>query len=219
LPLASYRVNWGDGNKSIESGLKINSKPSADDPFILAHYYKFNESCSNPVDEDKDGTVDYCIYHPKVQVEDNWDMTGDKLFGQEIRVYRTGFDQAAPADLEVSFNDANGNGYLDFDGSATATMPQEQSFEVVNSIPVGKDLYWEISDVSDDTIFDVVKLLAPYYEGYDDGHLKNNQRARVTLEMENIGNLATGTYRGSITVRNINDYNDYAVVNTQLTIP
>jgi hypothetical protein len=67
FPMTSYRVDWGDGEQSAISNLKIAPRLDSKNPHIMLHTYVC-ESNNN------------CEFTPKVQIQDNWGMCngGDK---------------------------------------------------------------------------------------------------------------------------------------------
>ena len=111
LPITGYKVDWGDGNKTIASGIKINQSPSVNNPHTLYHYYNYWDIKSKDITaDDKDGIlcknckewlssktadtdcqkaglegVNICRLQPKVQIVDNWNWcnatTGKKNEG------------------------------------------------------------------------------------------------------------------------------------------
>ncbi len=196
VPLVSYSVNWGDGQSTSESGLRIAPKTSLDNPHILVHYYQFNNNCTGgTVHYDEAGQVDYCLYRPQVTIRDNWGLSGTNNFSHYIRVYRpgtslqTGVLEVDP--LSLTYYSSNG-------------IPQTQSFIVSNANEVGEDIEWKIAEESQSdkyfkdangTAVESIeyKLEYPHYFGYQ-GSLAAAQKEKVYFTVSNIGSANAGEY-------------------------
>ena len=76
LPLVRYSVDWGDGGKTMVTGVEMRDKPNPDNPESVYHLYSYWDlkakansgiiaasSCSVPGE---------CRVQPKIQIKDNW---------------------------------------------------------------------------------------------------------------------------------------------------
>ncbi len=101
LPLVMYAIDWGDNEKTIVSGIEMNSRPNIDKPHSLYHLYNYWDMLSKKSsDQTVNGgentvycgqaggdAVNYdgydsgidcplssncCIVKPKIKIKDNW---------------------------------------------------------------------------------------------------------------------------------------------------
>ncbi len=146
-PLVRYTVDWGDGTVVTESGLQITPRSH-----VVVHYYRYDDDCDN-------NGSGYCVFQPKIQIEDNWgrcNVASDcsanawNIFGSEsqntgVRVYKdevtfpVSMMRVAPAELNFYNNiqERAGEG-------AMLYLPFTKYFEITNSSTVGSDLTWKI---------------------------------------------------------------------------
>ncbi len=190
LPLVSYSVDWGDGTKITESGLRIYGR-SINTPHILVHHYKYNDSCGN-----------YCEFSPTVSLIDNWGKEGGRSFSKSIIVYPPDDSLMEPTlsvePTNTTYRHNVNNQYL----------PHTKGFEVTNSSPSGKDLIWTISEATG-VIFSqdppIHEFKSPHYVGYE-GSLRPGESETFYLELTGIGNLSDNTpdgpqeYQGEIII-------------------
>jgi len=94
-PIVRYIVDWGDGSRTVQTGLKFASHPSDQNPISLVHSYSYDDvaRCVKEGSCAKTTTIVNGIYQvtPRVQILDNWGWcngayasTGNSnpLFGQ-----------------------------------------------------------------------------------------------------------------------------------------
>jgi|GEM_PF-3894113 hypothetical protein len=67
LPLASYRVDWGDGTAISVSGVNLRARPNKENSFTLYHYYDYWQLRARGCINDE-----FCRVIPRVHVRDNW---------------------------------------------------------------------------------------------------------------------------------------------------
>jgi hypothetical protein len=95
LPLTRIVVDWGDGDKTVISGIEMNSKPDIINPHSLYHLYSYwdlrarqitansiycaDANVSTPINNagssvtiSNPPNADYCVVKPKVKIKDNW---------------------------------------------------------------------------------------------------------------------------------------------------
>jgi|GEM_PF-1509838 len=81
-PITQYIIDWGDGRKIIQNGLRLGSHPTFENPITLVHGYSFDDisRCSRPDINTcnpavsvnlQTGETTYVI-NPRVQIMDNW---------------------------------------------------------------------------------------------------------------------------------------------------
>lgn len=86
LPVTKYVVDWGDGTKSVQAGLHLQSHPTASNAITLLHTYTYvdvarcwaettgADPCKTRMERmgsSKDATSSFTL-QPRVQVTDNW---------------------------------------------------------------------------------------------------------------------------------------------------
>ncbi|MFA5954829.1 MAG: hypothetical protein WC817_04840 [Patescibacteria group bacterium] len=124
-PIVRYSVDWGDGSHTVQTGLKMASHPSMQNPVSLVHSYSYDNvvKCSaetGPNRCNKDGLIkivngNYSVT-PRVQVLDNWGWcnavydqaaadsvaaAGDPLYGQNGFYGSCDFNNAAAWQLSA----------------------------------------------------------------------------------------------------------------------
>jgi len=82
LPMVMYSVDWGDGEKTVVSGVEMRDRPNQDNPHSLYHLYSYWDlkakanrgvpgvNCSIPGE---------CKVQPRIQIKDNWGWCNDGL--------------------------------------------------------------------------------------------------------------------------------------------
>lgn len=82
LPITGYTIDWGDGNITQASGIKINQNPSADNPHTFYHYYSYWDIKSR-VGTQSGGlsscSANSCGVVLKIMVVDNWGWCNGQL--------------------------------------------------------------------------------------------------------------------------------------------
>jgi hypothetical protein len=77
-PLVMYKVDWGDGESTIVSGVEMRDRPSVDNPHSLYHLYDYWDLKARQtrgvgdITCGTDATGNYCSIKPKIQIKDNW---------------------------------------------------------------------------------------------------------------------------------------------------
>jgi hypothetical protein len=75
LPLAGYRVDWGDGETTVISGVEMLSKPDPINPHVLYHIYDYwdlkKKRAAGQTSIDC-SVANRCVVKPKIHLEDNW---------------------------------------------------------------------------------------------------------------------------------------------------
>ena len=241
-PLTRYTVDWDDGKESVEAGLRIPGRDISN-PHILVHYYKYIKSCENTdgvagcdncLDADHNNTCDqcvddeaptgeyeYCIYKPKIQLEDNWgrcnndkDTNGNgqidtdeacqnnsatwAQFKKQIVVYK---DQGGMPTGVMSVEPTTLTYISDPDPANNFHLPHTDSFFVSNDTIAGGDLSWSLT-VPSGSFLDSVDYKVNPVNGYT-GVLGPDQSQEVKLTINNIDSLATGKYTAEIEVKDI----------------
>lgn len=80
LPLVSYRVDWGDGTFTTQSGLKLQNR-TTDNPISLTHNYSYDQLVN--IGKCTSGTT--CTVKPRVQIIDNWGWcNGESTTGHHV---------------------------------------------------------------------------------------------------------------------------------------
>ena len=82
LPLVAYHIDWGDGDITSITSVKMRDRPNPENPHSLYHLYSYwnlvylynsgagNINCSTP---------GICTVRPSVRIKDNWDWCNDGL--------------------------------------------------------------------------------------------------------------------------------------------
>lgn len=83
MPLVMYAIDWGDGEKTLVSGVEMRARPDPNNPHSLYHMYDYGDlkaKDANNIGEISCGVVNdvgYCSIKPKVRVKDNWGWCSD----------------------------------------------------------------------------------------------------------------------------------------------
>jgi hypothetical protein len=86
MPMVMMGVDWGDGLKTIVSGVEMRDRPNESEPHSLYHLYSYwevksraktgltsNASCYNKnTGPSPETNSNYCLVSPRVIVKDNW---------------------------------------------------------------------------------------------------------------------------------------------------
>lgn len=89
-PLVMYKVDWGDGETTVVSGVEMRDRPDINNPHSLYHLYDYwdlkNKNSQGVVGIDC-GTPEECKITPSVKIKDNWGLESDLvLFSGKIIV-------------------------------------------------------------------------------------------------------------------------------------
>jgi len=79
LPITHYAVDWGDGTKSTQAGLRLQSRPSMQNAITLVHTYSYADvvRCVSSglcacLPQQPGDPANSCRIKPRVQITDNW---------------------------------------------------------------------------------------------------------------------------------------------------
>lgn len=210
LPMVRYAVDWADGERVSEAGLRILGR-QVDNPHILVHYYEYHEPGEDYPDGDETTSygslglcdADRCTFNPRVQIEDNWGLCNNNSLGdcgqpdawrisdQDIVVFREGAT-GGPARLAVEPLSLS---YYAIISPVTQSITISSANAFANS-----NLDWSLvnpTNFLDTSSGDYVN----YYWSEDSGTLLPGQSVEVYLTIEDIGNLAQdASYNATVDV-------------------
>jgi hypothetical protein len=192
VPLVAYTVDWGDGTRVSESGLRIKGRDKSN-PHTLVHYYMYDPNCN----QNPNCTVDSSganVYSPTVVLEDNWGQKNTVLSGTFGNIFIYEDEGTLPgAILQVS-----PSSLIYYDKPAQGfTLPFPQTFTITNANFVGSSLAWTLGDVTG-LPAGISYTLSP--AAGSTGVLGAGESANVTLTITSSGAITDNTYRGTITI-------------------
>jgi hypothetical protein len=71
-PLVMYAVDWGDGTKTVVTGVEMRDRPTTANPHSLYHLYSYWDMKAKALSLGINCGVSSCTVTPKIQIKDNW---------------------------------------------------------------------------------------------------------------------------------------------------